>query len=398
MFDNAVMDTATQPRKGKEAPMKKLRPMEDRSQERGANTGGRPQGAPKAPAAGTDVYIGLDISSTKWAYAVRWDGRQQWQQTGPAELSHLLRLLEQYAHCKIKVVYEACGFGYEIAWQLRARGVEVVVTPPSCIARAPGLRVKNDRIDARKLAVDLENGTLKGIFVPSRELHEQRAPVRAYRQAIRDRGRSAARIRLLMQEHGLIGPRPGLGWSCYAKWLAKQEKTPWLQLCVEQHLVQRSTAEQIVRRLHQEVLKVGRLPEHAAVVKALCAQPGVGEFAATIFALEIGDLPARFKTADSIANYLGLTPSEYTSGEIEHRGATLKCGPGSVRALLVQCAWAAVNCGGDRKLLEVYARLMPRAGKKRAIIAVARRLVLRLRARWLEAVAQQSPEVSAIPA
>lgn len=355
------------------------------------------QKAVKAPSPGTLVHIGVDISSTKWAYAVRWEGQQRWRQTGPAEISHLLRLIAQYSQCPIRLVYEACGFGYEIAWQLRERGVEVVVVAPTRMERAPGLRVKSDRIDASKLALDLEKGNLKGIWVPSREVHEQRAPLRAYRQAMRDRGRAAARIRLLMQEHGRCGPRPGEGWSSYARWLAAQEMPASLQLCADQHLAQRKCADQMVRRLHKEVIAIGRSAQYAAVVKALRAQAGVGEFAATVFVLEMGDLPARFATAGSIANYLGLTPSQYASGETDRRGHILKCGPGSMRALLVQCAWTAVNRGTDRRLVEAYHRLAPRTGKKRAIIAVARRLALRLRARWLEALKKAGEDTPVSP-
>ncbi len=99
--------------------------------------------------------------------------------------------------------------------------------------------------------------------------------------------------------------------------------------------------------------------------------------------MEIGDV-RRFRTADSIANYLGLTPSEYSSGDTVHRGHILKCGPGTVRAAMLQCGWASVRKGGDATLRAVYDRLVPRTGNKRAIIAVTRRLVVRLRARWLE--------------
>ena len=100
--------------------------------------------------------------------------------------------------------------------------------------------------------------------------------------------------------------------------------------------------------------------------------------------MEIADI-GRFPTAESLANYLGLTPSEYSSGDMVHRGHVRKCGPASLRAWMVQCAWVAVHGGKDKALLECFERLAPRVGKKRAIVAVARRLALRVRARWMEA-------------
>lgn len=115
--------------------------------------------------------------------------------------------------------------------------------------------------------------------------------------------------------------------------------------------------------------------------------------------LELGDI-GRFPTAGSLPRYLGLTPSEYSSGEVVWRGHILKCGPGTLRALLVQCAWAAVRGKKCPELRERFERLAPRIGRKRAIIAVARRLAIAVRVRWLAALhdpaATTAPPATAI--
>lgn len=130
--------------------------------------------------------------------------------------------------------------------------------------------------------------------------------------------------------------------------------------------------------------QLARHPEYQPVVHRLSQQPGVGWFTAIRLLLEIGDI-RRFTTADSFVHYLGLTPSEYSSGDTVHRGHLLKCGPGFVRGWFLQCAWAAATGKSpDPDFVVCYQRLVGRAGKKRAIVAVARRLALRLRARWLE--------------
>ena len=108
---------------------------------------------------------------------------------------------------------------------------------------------------------------------------------------------------------------------------------------------------------------------------------GVGWQSAIRLVLELGDIE-RFRTTDALPHYLGLTPSQYSSGELDHRGHTLKCGPGFLRALLLQCAWSAVRQGCDTELKERFAQLAPRIGRKRAIVAVARRLAIKLRGRW----------------
>jgi transposase len=141
--------------------------------------------------------------------------------------------------------------------------------------------------------------------------------------------------------------------------------------------------------------RLARSAEYAPVVRRLSIQRGVSWFTAIRLQLEIGDI-RRFTTADSFVHYLGLTPSEYTSGDLVHRGALLKCGPGQVRAGLIECAWVAVRGPrADGALQATFERLAPRIGRKRAIVAVTRRLALRLRARWLEEVAAARPAVAA---
>lgn len=346
------------------------------------------------PQAGQAVFIGLDVSRSKWSCNVRWDGQERRRFSTPGELHHLLAVVEEYRGCDVHVAYEACGFGYEIAWALRERGVTVVVVAPSTVERAPGLRVKTDRRDAGQLAQKLEQGTLKSVFVPSRADHEQRQLSRTYAQAVQDRKRSQARLRALLQEQGHIGPPPTAGWTAYATWLDQRPLPEPVRTCVEELLTLRQRADQSARRLRAALLRVAAEAAYAPVVRAVCQQPGIGPFTAIRLRLELGDI-GRFRTAGSFVNYLGLVPSEYSSGDLVQRGHLVKCGPGYVRAWLVQCAWVSIRgAHPDPALREGFSRLRPRVGEKRAIIAVTRRLALRLRARWLEALAAPATEAA----
>jgi transposase len=142
-------------------------------------------------------------------------------------------------------------------------------------------------------------------------------------------------------------------------------------------------ADQHAKEMNAELYKVARSPEYRPLVAALSGQAGVGWQSAIRLILELGDIE-RFPPTDALPHYLGLTPSQYSSGELDHRGHTLKCGPGVLRALLIQCAWSSVRPGRDRDLTECFKRLAPRIGRKRAIVAVARKLVIQLRRRWRE--------------
>jgi transposase len=350
--------------------MKKLRlvPMEDQEK--------------RGPQPGQDVYVAIDLSRRKWVYGLRWGGEFRRRWSSPAGLEHVQALVKQYQGYRLHVVYEACGFGYEIAWWLEEQPeVEVTVIAPSRLERVPGPRVKTDRTDVRELAGKLEGKHLKPIFIPRRPEHQRRQLSRTYAQVMKECKRARVRVRSLLQEQGRLGPEPKLGWGAYQRWLARQDLPAPVALCVRELLAGREAARRSAATLKEAILALRTQPEYGGVVEALSEQPGVGVFTAMRFALEVGDIE-RFATADSIANYLGLTPSQYSSGPIDHRGHVLKASLGSVRGWMVQCAWASLDA--DMDLTRCFERLAPRVGRKRAIVAVARRLAVRLRARWLE--------------
>lgn len=344
------------------------------------NTGRRPQ-------PGSDVWCAIDISRTKLVYCLRWDGAEQRRLSTPMGLEDVRALVEQYRDCRLHVAYEACGFGYEIAWWLQEQAVATTVIAPSRVERAPGLSVKTDRLDAGKMARKLEKGELKAIYVPSRIIHEQRAIGRTYAQCVKERKRAQVRIRALMQEHSHLGPLPAQGWKAYREWLFGLKLAAPLDISVKAHLQLRTLADQQARRLHAQLEVLAASEAYTKVVKALREQSGVGTMSAIRLVLELGDID-RFPATGSLPHYLGLTPSQYSSGvDINYRGHIMKCGPGTLRAILLQCAWAAVRRGIDQDVAQVFERLAPRIGRKRAIVAVARRMAIALRRLWLKAVA-----------
>jgi len=341
----------------------------------------------QAPRPGERITIGVDLARNKWVYAVHWSGAVRRQVVSAGTLDHLQALVRAYqpAH-PVRVVYEACGFGYEIAWWAQAHQIEVVVVAPSRVERVPGPRVKTDRLDARTLATKGATETLKRVAVPTRQQHEERQLLRTYRQAVRDRSRTQARLRSLCQEHGRLGPTPSQGWRRYEQWLATQVLPVPVATAVAELRGLRAAAVSSATRLRQALQELATGPAYRPVVAALTSHPGVGEFTALALLLELGDPRPRFHNAAAWVNALGLTPREASTGDgPAHRGAIQKCGNGWLRALLVQCAWVAQRT--DPTLRAVFDRLVPRVGPKRAIIAVTRRLAIRLRARWLEALA-----------
>lgn len=205
--------------------------------------------------------------------------------------------MRRYPDCAVHLAFEASGFGYELAWWARENGIAVTVVAPSRMERAPGLQVKTDRLDVGRMARQLEEGSLKGIYVPDRGGHERRQVVRTYGQVIKERKRAQVRIRSLMQEHGRLGPAPSVGWKVYSEWLSTQELPEDVKLCVKPLQAMRTLAEHRAGVLEQRLHSMARGQDYRPIVTALCSQGGVGAFSAIRFILEIGDVH-RFPTAD----------------------------------------------------------------------------------------------------
>lgn len=194
----------------------------------------------------------------------------------------------------------------------------------------------------------------------------------------------------------MLGPPPRQGWNAYVAWMRQQTMPPPVEQCVHSLLRLRHHADECVKRLKSEMLACANDPQDAPIVAAISKQPGIGPFSAIWLKLELIDI-TRFARGKALVRYLGLAPSEYSSGEMVRRGHILKCGPGVLRALLVECAWRSVRAvHGDPELHTFYERLRSKGLQpKQAIVAVTRRLALRLHQRWSASVAAKSDEAAA---
>src|SRR5690554_3855791 len=237
-------------------------------------------GRARRPPPGTPVILAIDLSRTKFVWSVWWDGAVRDRLSTPAGLEHVQAIVNRYRQCPLHVVYEACGFGYAVAWWLEAEGIRVTVVAPSRLERAPGRGVKTDRIDADTLARKAAHGELRGIYLPPRVLHERRQLGRTYAQAVKERKRAQVRIRSLLQEQGRLGPLPSAGWPAYATWLAGQRLPEPVATCVSALQNLRASAEREARRLHAALLLLAAHPDYVALATALAAQPGVGRSSA----------------------------------------------------------------------------------------------------------------------
>jgi len=329
------------------------------------------------------VFVGIDVSLRSYAVAVRSGGALVYRCTVPSRYEHLRSLWSRLPGCRIHAVYEAGFSGFGLYDAMRQDGIDATVTPPSKVPRS-GDRVKTDRLDAQKLAAELEHGGLHRCRVPAPALRVDREWSRYLIQLTAQQTRLKNQIKMRLALHGLTPPLDGpRRWSrAYrAQVLAIADPAGPLHAILRDMLEQLAEVERRCTEVKRTLRQLARSDAYRAAVQLLQSAPGIGWLTAVRLVLEWGDL-STFSNGASFASYLGLTPSEHSSGERTRRGGITRQGNGQVRSWLIEAAWKAITM--DPALGARFRRLAPRpASRTRAIVAVAHTLALRLRACWL---------------
>lgn len=278
----------------------------------------------------------------------------------------------------VRAVYEAGPTGFGLARAARAAGVEVMVCAPGAIPRQPGDRVKTDARDALKLARLLAAGQLRPVLVPEPELEALRDLVRAREDLRGDLMAARHRISKLLLRRGLVWEGPGETWSTrHLAWLSKVRfEQPLADTVFGEYLACHEVL--LARRDRLDGLIAGQADQEpwAGLVGRLRCLRGVNTLTAVGLIAEIGDFAA-FEHPRKLASYLGLVPSEQSTGEKRRQGAITKAGSGHARRLLVEAAWHYRRA--PRVSLDLRRR---QAGQPPAAIDAAWRAQLRLHRRW----------------
>jgi len=321
-------------------------------------------------------FVGIDVHKKTYHVTGVWeDGREEFSKSMPADKEILVKYLDRWRLSRIFAVYEAGYFGYALHDYLIEHGIECKVTPPSLVPGEYGNRVKTDRRDSRKLALYCAKGFLKGVYVPTVEERSHRQVIRTRRQLVNDRIRKQNQIKSFLTQYGIPLPDVVGKWSkqymeklnclrLHDRWLQKS----FMELIRAYEFVDGQIEEQT--NLLKELSKEERYRERVAILRSI---PGIGIIGAMEMLLELQDVE-RFSTADQLAAYVGLTPSQFSSGDHVHMGRITRIGKHQLRALLIEAAWILVR--KDVKANETYKRIRARAGSKRAIVAIARHLLI----------------------
>ena len=343
---------------------------------------------------GKDVYVGIDVHKKSYSvYCIcNREKVKSWSmEANPAKL--IEQLLFHFPKARIYTVYEAGFSGYTLHRALSAAGIKNIVVNPGSIEIASRDKVKTDKRDAKKLAEQLSNGRMKSIYIPAIEEERLRLLTRVRATIVADRVRIACRIKSKLFQFGYEGTMLDEK-ATTRKWIKSIQDDA--SYSVELKFVIDYLCEQWLR-LTQDLKDINkRISEQSKANEACVSQeavyrsaPGIGIISARELSRELGTLQ-QFSSNKHLYSYIGLTPSESSSGERRKQGGISHCGRPSLRHILIEVAWRSVS--KDAELADKFAQLSHRRGKKRAIVAIARVLIGRLRSCFVNGMYyQQQP-------
>ncbi|MFD7170140.1 IS110 family RNA-guided transposase [Streptomyces violascens] len=276
----------------------------------------------------------------------------------------------------VAVTYEAGPTGFGLARALAAAGIRCVVVAPSKLERPPGDRVKTDRRDAERLARLLRIGELPEVRIPSEAEEAARDLVRAREDVRGDLMRCRHRLSKLLLRQGLLWEGKTAWTQAHERWLRSLTfDRPGIQLTFDEAFDAVLATQARRQRLEHAIEEAAADSPFAAVAGRLACLRGIGTLSAFGLAVEVGDWQ-RF-TGATIGSYLGLVPSEESSGERRVQGPITKTGNTHARRLLVEAAWH------HRKPYRPSAELLRRQGRQPpAVRDRADRGNRRLHRRW----------------
>ncbi len=291
------------------------------------------------------TFVGMDVHKNSISIALAHEGRQgEVRSYGRIDgslyaLDKVIRKLVSTGN-RLHFVYEAGPCGYPIYRHLTAQGFDCMVVAPSRIPKKSGDRIKNDRRDAIQLARLHRAGELSAVYVPNDEDEAFRDLTRAREDAKSDEKKSKQRLSAFLLRHG-YRYTGRTSWSkAHMRWLSGIKMPHRAQQIVFQEYINTlSQCQQRVQRLTEQIQQL--LPQWRMfpVAQALQSLRGVSLIVAVTTVAEIGDL-SRFQSPVELMNYIGLVPSENSSGEKTRRGSITKAGNGHVRRVWVEAAWA----------------------------------------------------------
>jgi len=326
---------------------------------------------------GKKVYLGIDVHKKTYSIVAICDKQIIKKATIEAKPEALISYCQKhFSGAVIESAYEAGFCGFSLHRALLKAGINNHVVHAASIEISARDRVKTDKRDALKIAVQLAAERLKDVFVPSVKRELYRALTRLRITFLKNRTRLSCQIKSLLLYFGYTQYYKKA--KCSLKWVQsllemRETNDVWYSI----HQLARAWVETDSKIKNIEKKIKLQAAEDIALERVYRSVPGIGPTSARILANELGNLQ-QFSNEKKLFSYIGLTPSEYSSGEHVRQGHISRQGRSLPRKILIQAAWTAVAC--DKRLQGLFEKLGKRIGHKRAIVAIARRLIGHIRA------------------
>jgi transposase len=288
-------------------------------------------------------YVGLDVHKSTIAVAIAESGSSEVRYFGeirntPEDITKVLRKLSS-TEATLAVCYEAGPCGYEVYRQLSSQGIDCMVVAPSMIPRKAGDRVKTDRRDSQMLARLHRAGELTSVWVPSAEQEALRDLVRGRADFVLLQTQARQRLNAFLLRHGKRFDGKSKWTQAHFRWLETIKcGFPSQQIVLQEYVDAVLHMQNRIKALDKQIELAGNESALWPLIQSYMALRGVSRLVATALAAELGDL-TRFANAPQLMAYLGLVPSEHSSGSSKVRGGITKTGNSFVRRMLTEASW-----------------------------------------------------------
>ncbi len=325
------------------------------------------------------LFVGIDVHKKRWVVTIRSYDLELKTFSMIADASHLEDLLNKnYPGALIHIVYECSFSGFWIYDYFKERGLDIIVTPTNRIFR-DGSLVKTDKIDSRKLAFHLSRGLLKEVVVPKEKIREYRSIFKIFDKQKEREGVILREIRCILEQRN----HP-MKWDRWNKAFVEQLKSVEFQEPIFNRKFQSLIKEYEfvcvqLKDSKASILDMADDIELKDKVDRIVKINGVGITSAVRMVVFLFDRKDHFKTGTQLVHHIGLTPSEWSSGDEVRKGKSGLAGDKKLRGIIIQLAWVAVR--KDGALMNKFDRVYKNSGcKQKAIVAVARKLMMKIHA------------------
>ena len=291
------------------------------------------------------LFIGMDVHMESIVISLADSDNSEVRRYGKigGDLSDVRKLLRKLVSTgkELFFCYEAGPCGYDLYRYIIAQGHQCIVVAPSLIPKKPGDKVKTDKRDADQLARLLRAGDLTSVYVPNAEDEAIRDLSRAREDVLLALKSARQRLKSFLLRHN-IRYSGTANWSeTHLRWLADEVhlQFPAQKVVFQEYLNTATESKQRLLRIEQEISYHTKQWRLYPVVQALMALRGVKMVVAVTIVAELGDL-TRFDNPKQLMSFLGLTPSEYSSGDRQKRGSITKTGNQHARRVLIEGGWS----------------------------------------------------------